>query len=583
MRTLSLLQVGIWITAVVIAIMFYMLVFDASLFQENCALGPVTINSEMTAENGLYRSEDQTLALKMITLDFKLDHSTDYAVAFTIREVKTEIPIRLTVDFYGSGYDKPEQQFQMNLTTDMKDKQVVEIINSGQAAPEKGMLRLFYAAAGTLAISDVSIIGGRRKVIRDFRRSLVAVALFLVCLIWLYVKSKPERKRLTPVQKIQVVIIGIFMIMIMAPILQEEFRIVKYPSLDENRRRLEPPPGNMLTTLYQEGTEYSQAYEKYFNDTYGFRDFLIQLKNQLDYMLFKRSDDVVIGEAGYMDYKSVIAVEEVRGERYTQKQWEQVYANFRAFHTYLKDRGITLVLLPIQMKFSIYPEHYPQNYVNRPNHTAFDRLLKYFDDHPEYVYINAREILWETKREQPVFYQTDFHWNEIGAFKVSEAVVNALGEMSGRDTRWQHDLKFKRKPGFDGGVNRSLAVFYPPLEDKIELETTWTQQTEMCTPEPPFRLHYRATQPQKNILLPKTVVIGNSFVFYYLENNGFFEYFEEAYLYHNDDLKYFANHIPAGTKYVVFQFLETDLGNWLWVDKSWPDYKKQVQRSENKK
>lgn len=224
----------------------------------------------------------------------------------------------------------------------------------------------------------------------------------------------------------------------------------------------------------------------------------------------------------------------------------------------LKERGVTLVMVPIPMKNTVYPEFIPDSSIKRPKNTGFQRLRAFLDSHPEVAYVDAQEILVKAKREDQVYYKTDFHWNNVGAFYVAKDIVNLIGKQSNTNVVWNHPLKVKAKNNFSGGQNRFLAVFLPPLEEDMLIEKTWDDYTQVGS---------RDGKTNDN-LLPKTVIFGNSFAEYW-PNTGIDYYFTDLKWRFGGSLREHVENLPAGTKYFVWQSIETGL-LYCFKDEWWP-------------
>src|SRR5215216_5769542 len=118
---------------------------------------------------------------------------------------------------------------------------------------------------------------------------------------------------------------------------------------------LRVPEGSIIDQLWQNPTEYGRKLEAYYNDNYGFRDFFIRLKNQLDYSLFGVSDEVLISPDGYLFSKEFIQKYRAEINRASPQQYEKLFARIQALNSRLKNEDIQLVFVPIPLADTIYP------------------------------------------------------------------------------------------------------------------------------------------------------------------------------------------------------------------------------------
>jgi hypothetical protein len=79
-----------------------------------------------------------------------------------------------------------------------------------------------------------------------------------------------------------------------------------------------------------------------------------------------------------------------------------------------------------------------------------------------------------------------------------------------------------------------------------------------------FETIYRTQEPLRQSKLPPLVLYGNSFVDPYIESGMYFQ-FAEVYRVRSNGIPVEAMllHIPPSTRYVVVQFLEAYLGEFL--------------------
>ena len=73
--------------------------------------------------------------------------------------------------------------------------------------------------------------------------------------------------------------------------------------IDEYRLPNQFPQDNFIE-FFKYNSRYSKKIEDYFNDNFGFRDFLVRCKNQIEYTLFRKSVNLTIGKGGWLYTKS---------------------------------------------------------------------------------------------------------------------------------------------------------------------------------------------------------------------------------------------------------------------------------------
>lgn len=339
---------------------------------------------------------------------------------------------------------------------------------------------------------------------------------------------------------------------LLLPRIQQKTNIIHFDFIYENRNRTAKPAGNMLLQLLSKSSTYPAAYEKFFNDNYGLRDFFIRIKNGIDHKVFHVSDDVALGPDDWMEYRNVIENQELAGERLSKSQENKIIEHFDTLQVDLEKRGITLVLVAIPNKNSIYPEYFPNTGVLRPDPTAFDRFTAMLLKNKKLHVIDAKPILLDAKQKgHQVFYKTDFHWNQMGAYYVNEALINTLGTLMKTGTRWDIPPNFKDK-AFQGVLLSSLATPRSPMETGQFLD---------------------ASPSGKQKKLPTAVIVGNSF-YLAMHEAHISDYFTKVVGYHlaNSQALYTEIDKNPDTKIVVVQFIEINLGDEFPKESWWDNF-----------
>jgi hypothetical protein len=371
------------------------------------------------------------------------------------------------------------------------------------------------------------------------------------------------------IKAIKATAISLFALIILGPFLQERLHPFKYKSLTENRL-MKPRPTDW-PTLFESGMSFAKRYEEYFNDNYGLRDLLIRTKNQLDYLLFHKAEEVVVGPDNWLFYKSVVEHEEIDIERTPPQDWERMFACLLNLNRVLAARGMTLVIMPCPMKNSIYPEMLPASAPRRPKPTGLERYRKFLMDHPEIVMVDTVPLLMKLKESFQVYHKTDFHWTDPAGAHMAKALVNKLGNLSGMGDLWNLPIKIKIEKISAGGENDSMGLLWPIREDSLNLESFWSAEGvgEYVEGHNANEWTYHTKSGDHDRLLPCTVMFGDSYGDAFLRA-GFLSYFSEFHKFYNWEFPKKYASIPKGTRYVILQHIEPFLRP-LFNPDFWPD------------
>ena len=195
----------------------------------------------------------------------------------------------------------------------------------------------------------------------------------------------------------------------------------------ENRKLAEKP---LLIKENHLNMNIFEEYDYYLQDHFGFRNQLIQLdaKNPL-----KTKSSTVIGSIGRaIEGKNgwYFFTDSTNGNNFLDfhkrnllnyKQVEQLSERIYKITEWCKEQNILFIFLIGPNKHSVYEEFYPYD---RPEGiTRADQITKIFDE-LKVPYIFPRDFLISKKTEYdiPFYYETDTHWNPLGAYLVSTLI-----------------------------------------------------------------------------------------------------------------------------------------------------------------
>lgn len=180
---------------------------------------------------------------------------------------------------------------------------------------------------------------------------------------------------------------------------------------------------------------FSSEYTDYVNDHLQFRNYLISLNADIDCFVFKKSsnNDVIVGNDNWLFYSSVADGDPVacyQGTNLlTEEELEAIAHNCINQRDLLAEQGKEFVIFIAPNKERIYSEYMPKHYGEpAENYRAlqiYNYLIENTDIRVVYPYedlMNAKKILHEN-----IYYKADTHWNSIGAYIGTYALMDELG------------------------------------------------------------------------------------------------------------------------------------------------------------
>jgi len=181
--------------------------------------------------------------------------------------------------------------------------------------------------------------------------------------------------------------------------------------------------------------------DTWFSDAFGLRSDLISASARLQYDLFGKSMDiqkVVAGKNGFLflgDYFENVLKQSMNIEYFNEANLTAFMDSLENIHSYLNREGVAFLFVIAPNKHSIYPEYLPSRFKkNARGHNVHDQVVKRLSK-SDIHFVDLREVLIEAKRKygDPLYYKTDSHWSNLGAYIGYKAIMEAIAEISGKD------------------------------------------------------------------------------------------------------------------------------------------------------
>lgn len=177
-------------------------------------------------------------------------------------------------------------------------------------------------------------------------------------------------------------------------------------------------------------------YELYYDDNLPFRDQLIQARALLNRALYDRDikGEVVYGKDGWLFYSAQDdgdPIASYRGEDlFTREELRQIAIDLRKTRDNLKRQGIEFALFIAPNKERVYSEYMPDRYGPPAEEYAARQLVDFLRQHTDLTVVYPYEELMQAKADFPdipLYYAKDTHWNGVGAYVGTRALLSALG------------------------------------------------------------------------------------------------------------------------------------------------------------
>lgn len=170
--------------------------------------------------------------------------------------------------------------------------------------------------------------------------------------------------------------------------------------------------------------------EDWFNDHFAFRGAITGLYNRLTASSgVEVINNVAVGEDGWLFYTADGSLEDMKREiHYTDEELARICTAQQKAKDYLQSQGISYYLMICPDKHTVYPEYLPESLQGYKGESRFDGLLAALTEQTDVPVIDTRRAVTDEKANHTVFFKTDTHWNEYGAFVGYAQLIARIAE-----------------------------------------------------------------------------------------------------------------------------------------------------------
>jgi len=200
----------------------------------------------------------------------------------------------------------------------------------------------------------------------------------------------------------------------------------------QEQRRLEPKP-EFAIEAFLDG-DYQVNFDRYFQDHFGLRRAMQQSARQVRETLYRKSisSNVIIGDDGWRFFDIDGSLHDYAG-RYkpTVQNLEDWAKALRVKTEWLRSLGVQYVLVPIPGKMSMYPQHLPDRLQPLAGATRLEEFRRWIDSGKHGAgefsnVVDAKRALQHRIGDDQLYFRTDTHWNDLGAYLVYVETMNTI-------------------------------------------------------------------------------------------------------------------------------------------------------------
>lgn len=217
----------------------------------------------------------------------------------------------------------------------------------------------------------------------------------------------------------------LILVLLITPHFQAKFDIVEIAPLKGDIT--EPVKAYFNFNDWFSGT-YQEQKEKYLNETFGFRNFLVRLNNQIAFSLFKqaRADGVVVGKNNYLYEESYIKT--YYGTDYIgYDSIANRMQRLKYIHDTLSKLDKNIILVFAVGKGSFYPEYFPNKYITKKKTTNYETRLE-LAQQLGISHIDFNNLFIENKNrsQYPLYPQYGIHWSYYGMCLAADSIIRYI-------------------------------------------------------------------------------------------------------------------------------------------------------------
>lgn len=208
--------------------------------------------------------------------------------------------------------------------------------------------------------------------------------------------------------------------------------ILKPPAVLTLENRYSSPLPKLEAT-WKSILAYPRAFEAYFNDRFALRTKIISVRNLISYncLHYSGSPDILVGSDGWLEYRADHNLDSyLNRQLFTPEELVRVGSEIENRRAWLAKRGIRFLFVVVPNKSTLCPSM-PTYYKRSGGTTRLDQLLAYLASNTTVETLDLRQTLKQAGAKAQggvpgLYWKTDTHWNDLGAFKACSALSQKL-------------------------------------------------------------------------------------------------------------------------------------------------------------
>ncbi len=139
------------------------------------------------------------------------------------------------------------------------------------------------------------------------------------------------------------------------------------------------------------------------------------------------STQVLLGKNKWLFFKTNEDGEPIKDymgvNHFTENELAEIALNLTGTRDYFREKGIDFYVAAIPNKEIVYAEYMPDTMIRVNEISRGEQLARYMKEETDFPYIYPKQVLCNAKSAHQVYYTTDTHWNQKGAFVAMQEIL----------------------------------------------------------------------------------------------------------------------------------------------------------------
>lgn len=254
---------------------------------------------------------------------------------------------------------------------------------------------------------------------------LISLAVLLFLLFYKLTSYLAEFKSLKHQSRVEILFLAVFFAVLFIPMLN-----IDKSEFSEQENRTLAKPASFINKDGKINYDFGRNVNEWFNDRFNFRDKLIKLYG---FVNISTNKNLEIKKEGFIDRQSGFMYYYRNFYRYSAKETKTNLAQLIKLNEFCNKNGIKLYVLITPPKDEIYPPK--ASIITKKENTDFEKqIANGVNSGVNNGVNNGVKILYptdefrEAAKNNYVYFKTDDHWTDDGAFTGYKVLMNAIQE-----------------------------------------------------------------------------------------------------------------------------------------------------------